>query len=175
MAAPQATVELLGRNDISCSSEFLREVLWSELKAERERVSHTCLYSLMVGSAYSNYTPHVNTHGPNPRVPRCVLTGCNCQHDLPQLLFLLTLLFLSPLPKVSICCLSIPPPPSPTLYFSLSSLSPPVLLFFPQLRCVDNSPSVLCLVPSTASKSLHSALLRPVKSSETTAVAVRHV
>lgn len=41
----------------------------------RERKCHTRLYSLMVGSAHSDYAPHVNTHGPNPRVPRCVLTG----------------------------------------------------------------------------------------------------
>lgn len=45
VAAPQATVELLGRNDISCSSEFLREVLWSELKAEGESVTHMSLLS----------------------------------------------------------------------------------------------------------------------------------
>lgn len=133
-------------------------------------MSHTCLYSLMVGSAYSNYTPHVNTHGPNPRVPWCVLTGCNCQHDLPQLLFLLTLLFFSPLPKVSICCLSIPLPPHPSIF-----PYPLFLVLFFQPGCVNNSPPVLCLVPSSASKSLHSALLRPVKCSETTAVAVRHV
>lgn len=173
VAPPQATVELLGRNDISCSSEFLWEVLWSELKAERESVTHV---STLWWLAVRTQTTHrMWTHtGQIPESPgvcwQAATVSTTCRNYYFYSLCSSSLLS----PK----CLSVvfpflhPLPHSP--FFPILCFSS-CFIFFPQLHCVDNSPSVLCLVPSSASKSLHSALLRPVKCSETTAVAVRHV
>lgn len=139
-------------------------------------MSHTFLYSLMVGSVYSNYTPHVNTHGPNPRVPPvCVDRLQLSARPAATIIFTHFALPLSSPQSVYLFSFHSSTPLSHSLFFPILSFFPCFHFFSPSFALWTTPLLSSVLSRPLLSKSLHSALLRDVKCSETTAVPVRHV
>lgn len=95
---------------------FLSVSCGVKLQSERLSLTHTHTHAhvfiLWQRRTFKPLCRHVHTLRPNPRVPRCALTGGSCQRDLPLLLFI----FLPP-PSLSPQSLSLhlfisPVPPS---------------------------------------------------------------